>query len=318
MKNNSRYFRFAQRIVEYFLVILLSACLCACEPPLKSPPTSLALSQPPSQQLWGRLRANYEITPETKSVATIAIEKQTRRYQHQQQFAKLSKQATPYLYHIVEQLEKRNMPGELALLPMVESAFKPQATSHQGAAGLWQFIPSTGRLYGLKQDAWYDGRRDIVASTTAALDYLAFLYETFDQDWPLALAAYNAGQGTVQRAIKRNQKAGKPTGYWDLTLPRETREFVPKLLALATIVKHPEKHDVALPAIENKPYFVRVNPKTPLHFHQAAKLADIRVSELKRLNPGYRRATTHPNGPQTLLLPVANAKKFEYNLSKQR
>jgi len=306
-------------LTKYLVLILLFISSVAFSFSQSTQTASLIKPIQATQPLWHRLRANYEMPEETSAVATNAIHKHTQRYQiHQKHFEQLSKHATPYLYHIVEELEKRKMPGELALLPMIESAFQPQATSHQGAAGLWQFIPSTGRLYGLKQDAWYDGRRDIIASTNAALDYLNFLYETFDRDWPLALAAYNAGEGTVQRAIKRNKKAGKPTGYWDLNLPRETREYVPKLLALANIINNPEKHAIHLPRIENKPYFVCVDPKTPMPLQQAAKLADVRMTELKRLNPEYRRATTHPSGPQTLLLPVANAKKFEYNLSKLR
>jgi membrane-bound lytic murein transglycosylase D len=266
------------------------------------------------------MRNNYDIESKKHgAIAQKAIEKQTKKYEkNEKALAKISEQATPYLYYIVEQLEKRNMPGELALLPMLESAFQPQATSNRGAVGLWQFIASTGRMYGLKQDASYDGRRDIKASTKAALDHLESLYETFDHDWPLALAAYNAGEGAVQRAIKRNRRAGKPTHYWDLKLPKETQEYVPKLLALANIIGNPDKHDLILHPIANKPYFVSVYPTKPLHFGEVAKMAEIDLSELKRLNAGYRKASTHPNGvPKELLLPVANAKKFEYNLKKR-
>lgn len=273
-----------------------------------------------SKPIWDRLRNNYEFSPKKYGVvAEKAIRKHTLRYQkNEESLTKVSELATPYLYYIVEQLEKRNMPGELALLPMLESDFRPQATSHKGAAGLWQFIPSTGRMYGLKQNAVYDGRRDIKASTKAALDYLESLYETFDHDWHLALAAYNAGEGTVRRAIKQNMRAGKPTHYWDLKLPKETREYVPKLLALANIIGEPEKHEITLHPIANEPYFVPVYPQKPLHFEQVAKMAEINLSELKLLNAGYRKTITHINGaPQELLLPVANAKKFQYNLKKQ-
>ncbi len=306
------------------------AVLSACEPQINTSfqlisQTNTKIDRPsprPKQhsQIWHRIRDNYDMNNATlEEKGQVEIQKYVKKYrQNERTLAKVSKQATPYLYYIVEELEKRNMPGELALLPMLESAFQPNATSHRGAAGLWQFIPSTGRFYGLKQDAWYDGRRDITASTQAALNYLEFLYEEFDQNWTLALAAYNAGEGTVHRAIKQNLRAGKPTTFWDLKLPKETRAYVPKFLALAEIVNNPAKHAISLPPIDNKPYFVPVNPKTPLNFHQAAKLADIHISELKRLNPGYRQATTHPKGPQELLLPVVNAEKFEYNFAKKR
>ena len=276
----------------------------------------------PHQQLWGRMRENFEIAhTQVHPKGQPHIQKYVKKFsQEEKALTKISAQATPYLYYIVEQLEKRNMPAELALLPMIESAFQPQATSHRGAAGLWQFIPSTGRLYGLKQDDWYDGRRDIQASTKAALDHLEFLHQEFDHNWMLALAAYNAGEGTVHRAIQKNKRKGLPITFWDLNLPKETREYVPKFLALVQIIGNPDKHAVSLPRIENKPYFVPVNPGVPLHLHQAAKLAGVDIQELKKLNPGYRRARMHPNTKefQEILLPVANREQFEYNLAKKR
>ncbi len=302
-------------------------CLPACERPEESITTETQHAlykkhHQPHQQLWCRIRDNFEITAkQSHPKGHQHIQKYVKKFSQQEKtLTKISTQATPYLYYIVEQLEKRNMPGELALLPMIESAFQPQATSNKGAAGLWQIIPSTGRFYGLKQDDWYDGRRDIQASTKAALDYLEFLHEEFDHNWMLALAAYNAGEGAVHRAIRKNKNKGLPTNFWDLNLPKQTREYVPKFLALVEIIGDPDKHAVSLPHIDNKPYFIPVNPSTPLNFHQAAKLAGIDIQELKKLNPGYRRARTHPyaKGPQQILLPVANRKQFEYNLAKKR
>jgi len=270
------------------------------------------------KHLWERIRNNFNINPkQTKIAGQPKIQKYVKQYSREEKHLnKISNQAIPYLYYIVEQLEKRNMPGELALLPMLESAFQPQATSNKGAAGIWQFMPATGRMHGLKQDAFYDGRRDIKASTKAALDYLEFLHKEFDGNWMLALAAYNAGPGAVHRAIKRNKRAGKSINFWDLKLPKETQEYVPKFLALAAVIDNPEKHDISLPFIGNQPYFKPVNPGKHLNFIQAAKLADVDIKELKRLNPGFRKAHTHPKGPQEILLPVVNAKKFEYNLGK--
>jgi membrane-bound lytic murein transglycosylase D len=260
--------------------------------------------------LWKRVRNNFDITP--KSSQNKKIQHYVKQYRGDEE--RLNK-ASPYLYYIVEQIEKRDLPGELALLPMIESAFEPGATSHKGAAGLWQFMPSTGRSYGLKQDKHYDGRRDITASTDAALSYLAMLHKKFDKNWMLALAAYNAGEGTIQKAINRNKKKGKSTNFWDLDLPRETKEYVPKLLALAEVVKTNRLSE--LPAVANEPYFVRVNPGEVLDFNKVAKLADIEVKELKRLNPGYRKNSTHPSGPQQLLLPVENAETFLSNHEKK-
>ncbi len=269
--------------------------------------------------LWDRVRKNFAMIKRLKTKDNPRIQQFVKQYRaNNQHMMKLSSQASPYMYYILEQLETRGMPTELALLPMIESAFQPQATSNKGAAGLWQFIPSTGRHFGLRQDSWYDGRRDVTASTKAALDYLQGLHRMFNRDWLLAIAAYNAGEGTVQKAIKKNKKAGKPTDYWSLPLPKETKEYGPKLLALAEVVAYPEKHEVSLPPIENKPYFGKVNPGKVLDFNKVAKLANVDVGIIKRLNPGYRKASTHPKGPQQILLPLENIEEFADNLAKKR
>lgn len=323
MKIINQTFSFRVKLVITFGIIL---SLCACEQTNTSSTTfnSGCQTSKEQKQIWGRLRKNYNMAKQTtisnSNKATNEhqkVQKYVKKYKDQQALKKMTAQATPYLYYIVEQLEKRNMPGELALLPIIESAFQPHATSNKGAAGIWQFIPSTGRHFGLKQNTWYDGRRDIAASTKAALDYLEFLHEEFDHNWMLALAAYNSGEGTVRRAIKRNQRAGKPTSFWDLNLPKETKEYVPKFLAIAELIGNSEKHKVMLADIDNQPYFKLVNMRTQLNFKQAAKLAEVDIKHLKQLNAGFKRATTHPTGPQHLVLPVANAEKFEYN-SKQK
>lgn len=205
-----------------------------------------------SGEIWERIRRNYGIqAPKEK----YQVQRQIAKYMAQDKMLyRHSANAKPYIHHIVEELEQRGMPSELALLPMIESAFQPKATSPKGAAGLWQFMPATGRQYGLKKRKGLDERRDLVASTRAALDYLEFLHEEFDHDWMLALAAYNSGEGTVHRAIKKNLRAGKSTSFWSLPLPKETQNYVPKLLALAEVVKNPEKHEISLAMIKDMPY----------------------------------------------------------------
>ncbi len=214
------------------------------------------------------------------------------------------KRGERYLFHIVKEIEARGMPLELALLPVVESAFNPVAYSRARASGLWQFIPATGRRYGLKQNWYYDGRRDVVAATTAALDYLQFLHDEFEGDWLLAVAAYNCGEMAVARAIKRNQAAGKPTDFFSLKLPRETRAYVPKLLAMRRLVANPAEHGLAFAPIPNEPYFVKVDTAGQLDLHVAAEIAQLPKEELLALNPAFNHWVTDPDGPHHLLVPV--------------
>ena len=202
------------------------------------------------------------------------------------------------------------MPKELALLPFIESAYNPQANSHAQAAGIWQFIPSTGRHFNLQQNWWYDGRRDITASTQAALDYLTQLNARFDGDWLLALAAYNCGGGCVSRAIRRNQEQGLETDYWSLRLPRETMQYVPKLLAMAEVIENPQQYGVALPELSNSPYFARVELARQIDLDKAAELAGLPLEELRQLNPAYKQRITPPHADYPLLLPADKAPTF--------
>jgi membrane-bound lytic murein transglycosylase D len=218
--------------------------------------------------------------------------------------------SSPFIFEIVEELDRRGMPLELALLPIVESAYNPNATAPGNTVGLWQILGSTGRSLGLKQDWWYDGRRDPIDSTNAALDYLSTLYERFDQDWLLALAAYNTGQGNVQKAIDRNVSLGRPTDYWSLNLPTVTEEFVPKLIALSRLVSAPEQHGVEVTLIENKPTVTRIDVGFQIDLSQAAAAAGLESEYLYQLNPGFRQWATHPDGPHTLLIPITHADTF--------
>ena len=263
--------------------------------------------------LWDKIRSGYQLQDNYNSRMDSYSAYFSR---HQRYIDLVSRRGGRYLHYIVSELEKRNMPMELALLPVIESAFDPFAYSHGRASGIWQFIPSTGKAYGLNQDWWYDGRRDIVASTNAALDYLQRLAKRFDDDYLLALAAYNAGGGTVNKAIRRNRKAGKPTDYWSLKLPRETRAYVPKLLALSRVIAKPEQHRITLPDIPDAPYFEKIDIQTQIDLAQAANLARIGMDELQRLNPAFNRWATAPNGPHSLLIPTDNVDVFKRSLAE--
>ncbi|PSU20969.1 lytic transglycosylase [Photobacterium phosphoreum] len=230
----------------------------------------------------------------------------------------IAQRAQPFLYYITEQVEKRGMPLELALLPIVESSFDPHAYSNMAAAGLWQIIPDTGRRFGLKQNSWYDGRRDVVKSTAAALNLLEYLNKKFDGNWQQALAAYNTGEGRVFSAIRKNREAGKPTDYWALDLPKETSSYVPKLYAVADIIMHPKKYGFHIPPISNKPVIEVVKPGVQMDLAIAAEFAGISTRELKDLNPAYRRGVTAPNGLNHLLLPIKDVKRFKRELAQNR
>lgn len=229
---------------------------------------------------------------------------------------RIQERAEPYLHFILEEIDKRGMPTEIALLPAVESAFQPFAYSPGRAAGMWQFIPSTGRHFGLKQNWWYDGRRDVVSSTKAALDYLQSLSKQFDGDWELALAAYNSGAGTVRSAIRRNQKRGRKTDFWSLNLPDETSAYVPRLLALSEIFRHPQKHDIMLKSFPDEPYFTTVDIGSQLDLALAAQMADLPIQDLYLLNSGFNRWATDPDGPHRLNLPIDKADAFAAALEK--
>lgn len=220
-----------------------------------------------------------------------------------------------YLYYIVSELEARKMPLELALLPVVESAFNPTALSRAKASGLWQFIPSTGKRFGLKQNNYYDGRRDIVESTRAALDYFEFLAQEFDGDWYLAIAAYNSGEMNVARAVERNRAKGLPTDFFSLELPRETEAYVPRLLAVRRIINDPKAYGLEFGTLQNQPYFVKVDVKGQIDLALAAKLADMPQEEFLAINPAFKRRITDPSGTHHLLIPVQSEQAFMERLA---
>jgi membrane-bound lytic murein transglycosylase D len=251
--------------------------------------------------IWSRLRAGFTMKPLDSPLVDQEIQWFVNNPEYMQH---MMDRARLYLYYIADEVEKRGMPMEIALLPAIESAYKPHAYSRARAVGLWQFMPSTGRLYGLKANWWYDGRRDVQASTKAALDYLETLYQDFDGDWHLALAAYNAGEGKVARMVEYNRRKGKSTDYEYLRLKRETQHYVPKLMAMVRIVADPTKYGVQLANIPNAPYFARVDTGTQVDLGVVAKLVNLPVDDLHDINPGYTRWATDPNGPHNLLVPV--------------
>lgn len=263
--------------------------------------------------VWERLLSLYSL-PE---IENERIDRELNWYlRHPAYLARIQQRAEPYLHLILNEVEAKRIPGELALLPVVESAFIPDAYSKSDASGLWQFIPATGRLYGLKQNAWYDGRRDVYASTRAATSFLKHLGEHFNGDWYLALASYNFGKGNVGKAIAKNQELNRPTDYWSLDLPKETTDYVPRLLAIAKIFANVEKYNIDLKYIPNKPYCELVDAKSQLDLSKAAELANTPLNEFLKLNPGFNHSSTAPEGPHHLLIPVANAQSFKQKLAQ--
>jgi membrane-bound lytic murein transglycosylase D len=273
----------------------------------KTPVTSLA----GSADLWSRIRVGFQIPDLQSDLVDLQVNWYAQRPDYVE---RMTTRSQKYLYHIVEELEQRHMPTELALLPFIESAFNPQALSVAKAAGMWQFVPGTGRDYNLKQNMWQDERRDVLASTSAALDYLSRLHDMFG-DWHLALAAYNWGEGNVQRAIARNEAAGLPTDYESLRMPNETRNYVPKLQAVKNIVSNPQMYGLTLPDIPNHPYFVTVTTARDIDVTMAAKLAGMSVEEFRSLNPSFAKPVILGATNPQILLPFDNAASFQRNLS---
>jgi len=283
-----------------------------------SPPEAQAETPPPVlpvahlapdeyTDILDRIRAGYAL----QDVQNWAIDKEVEGYRMKPDFLdRTFRRGARYLHYILGEIKKRGMPTEIALLPVVESAFNPVAYSRSRASGLWQFIPSSGKHYHLEQNWWIDQRRDVIESTQAALNYLQYLHDYFNGDWYLAIAAYNGGEGTVATAVARNAAAGRPTDFFSLDLRPETRDYVPKLLAMRRIVGNPEMYGLQFAPIPNTPYFAIVDPGRQVHLGEAADLAGISRDDMFALNPGFNRMTTPPNGPHRLLLPVDHAEAF--------
>lgn len=268
----------------------------------------------PSQynDVWQRIRSQLSIeVPDNKEVA------KWRDYylSHPNFMVTISQRAEPFLYYIVEEIEKRGMPVELALLPIVESSYIPYGVSHMSAAGLWQFMPISAKRFNMEQNWWYDGRRDVVTSTRGALDYFQFFHDSFEGDWLNAVAAFNSGEGRVGRAIKKNKRANLATDFWSLNLPKETTHFVPKLLAIADILKRADELNYAFTPIKNSPAIEIINLDSSLDISLAAQWANMDAKKLFRLNPGLNRWATAPDSQYQLLIPYASAATFKDKLA---
>jgi membrane-bound lytic murein transglycosylase D len=264
-------------------------------------------------EIWDRLRAGFGMS----NVDDASVRTQIDRFRKQTYFiAQILQRSEPYLFHVLTRVEERGLPAELALLPVIESAYDPFARSPAGAVGIWQFMKGTADEAGLQRNWWFDGRRDIVAATEAALDYLTALHDRYDGDWQLALAAYNAGSARVNKAIRTNRSLGRPVDLRHLPLPEETREYVPKLIALRAIIEDPEAFGITLPDLADTRYFSAVRIGGALDLQVAARLAGTTLAELQRLNPGFTRSIVPPGRSHRLLVPAATARRFRERLAR--
>jgi len=279
-------------------------------PEVSAPQAVAAIEKPAPRDMWERIRAGFAMKPMDND---LVREWEVRYSAKPEYFARMVNRGSHYLFHIIEEIERRKMPAEIALLPMIESAYNPQAYSKAHASGLWQFIPSTGKNYGLRQNWWYDGRRDVIAATNAALDYLEKLYGMFG-DWELALASYNWGEGAVGRAVARNQARGLPGDYASLTMPAETRNYLPKLIAVKNIIADPARFGVRLAAVPNEPYFEIVTVKQHIDVRLAAKFAEMPLDEFRFLNPAHNKRVIKAYAAETIVLPRNRVSVFHANL----
>lgn len=264
-----------------------------------------------SGDLWGRVSAGMKLN----RYANGRIDSKVNAFRQDPQFlAKLSTRARPYLHVVVAEIERRGLPAELALLPHIESRYNPAATSPKAAAGMWQFIPSTGRIMGLRQDEWYDGRRDVLASTRAAMDYLQQLHRQLGGDWELAMAAYNCGPGRVESAQAANRARGLPTDFWSLNLPAETESYVPQILAAARLVSEPAKYGMRLPPVPNSPQLEVVRTNRPVDLARVSAASGVALFQLQQLNPGLKRGQTAPGGASSLLVPAGTGGRVTASL----
>jgi membrane-bound lytic murein transglycosylase D len=293
-----------------------SAAIAPATAPVAAVPAPQAAAPQPTPaapvDFWQRLRSGFALPPTTHPKIDYEVARLQRAGPGLQA---LLEQGRPFLRLVLDEVERRGLPSEIALLPAVESGFRPTAYSPNGAAGLWQFMPATARRFELVQDWWYDGRRDPAASTQAALDYLEHLLKRFDGDWLHALAAYNAGGGTVSRAIRKNRERDRATDFWSLDLPGETDDYVPRLLALARVIADPAAAGVALPGLPDEPEVILVDAGAQIDLRVAARLAEVPLEEFLHLNAGYNRAATRPDGPHHLLVPSAAAARLQSALA---
>lgn len=263
--------------------------------------------------LWGQMRQNMRLSHYTY---TPRVRQQIRWLQNHQPYLNHAiAESAPYIYYIYQQTKKHHLPAELALIPIIESEYNPYSKSRVGAEGLWQMMPKTARGFGIKRDWWYNGSRDLVASTNAALDYFSYLHGFFNNNWLLAIAAYDSGEGTVMSSIHYNRVHHRSIDYWNLPLPYETQLYVPRLLAVAAIIKNPAYYHVRLAPINNAPYIEQVNVGKPITLSKAANMAEVPVTTLKVLNPAIQHDTLDPHGPYVLIVPKDKVDTFREKLA---
>lgn len=293
------------KLLNRFRIILAAAALCGAVSGANANTSQVIATG--DVTLWDRLTGNYALgTTDHPDVDHWATEFASRPHE----IRTLVRRAEPFLGMIVERMEAAGVPGELAVIPFLESGFDPNAFSTGTAAGLWQFMPATGDRFGLRRTWWYDGRRDVIAATDAAIAYLRYLNDIYD-DWLLSMAAYNAGEGRVRSAIRRNRRAGKPTDFWSLDLPGQTEAYVPRVLGLARVFDQPARYDIDLPSLPPQPLTMAVDLPGQIGLAQAADLAGLSMADLRRLNPAYNQFATDPDGPHHLLLPTTLADRFD-------
>lgn len=313
----------------FFLTLGLSGCstMTPSEPVQASETTpattttelasqDISVQPEPEGNVWSEMHQDFKLPDESRRPE---VKKKVQFYlAHPEQIAAATDQGSPYIYYILAEIRKRGLPGELSLLPLVESAYDPYAYNKEsGATGLWQFKRKTALGYNMQQNWWYDQRRDILASTQAALDYLAYLNDYFEGDWLLAIAAYDAGQGTIKKAIKRNQRKHLPTDFWHLKLTKEAKEYVPKLLALSTILARPTFYSVNPAETPNRPYLTTVKINTQVDLAKAAQAADLDMTDFYKLNPSFNHSITAPSTDANIVIPIEKEEQFRENIAEQ-
>ena len=295
-------------------LVLLAFCLTSttvlakpATPRWQAPPSSVFHSN-----LWSDISERFTLSHQTEQPA---VQHYINWWQHHPHtLRQVLMQSAPFIQYIFKQTEERDLPAELALIPFIESHYNPFAYSAAGAVGLWQMMPGTATGQGVKNNWWYDGRRDLIDSTRAALDYLSYLYEFFNQQWLYAIAAYDAGEGNVYHAINRRAKQGQQADFWSLPVPRETQNYIPKLLAICAIIEDPDRYGLVLPEIEDQAYFSIVKLPQQIDLHTAAKLAKAPLLNIRFLNAGFKRWATDPLGPHRLLIPSQHVTEFHQGL----
>ncbi len=303
---------FLKNLFSVLLITLLAACSSTSTNTDTNEKNSEIVGSDKSNDLWDITRENFEFTDSYSEPRVLSEIKYYSSYPPH--LLKVSAQATPFYHYILNEILDRGLPAEVAILPVIESLYDPTAYSTGKASGIWQFIPSTATYLGIEINDWYDGRRDVITSTQTALDYLESLNKRFDGDWMLTFAAYNGGGGTVSRAIRKNKEKGLPTDYWSLKLPKETTNYVPKILAISALIDNPEQYDLVLPSIANEAYFEEITINRPINLNKLASLSKVDQEDLTLLNAGFLKNITLLNGTHKLLVPIDKSEAIASNV----